>query len=140
MNMKNLNNRPDTPKKPVKKTLLEVMEKKRQLKDAAAARRATSRANALQRNAQRTLAFIRNGVVNAIWTALVVACVKLTPLLLYGVKLLFQSLVPLAGLAVRHNRRGLFGNADDSAVDAVETEDDVNDDEHPKKAYRHYSD
>lgn len=59
--------------------------------------------------------------MNALWTALVVACVKLTPLLLFGAKLFFQSVIPLAGMAIFHNRRGLF------ADDVAEHEDDNND-------------
>lgn len=129
------------------------MAKKRKLKDAADARRAARRANALQRHAQRTLAFIRNGVVNALWTALVVACVKLTPLLLYGAKLLFQSVIPLAGMAIFNNRRGLFADHDRAFDDHhIDEDDDVVDDDdhgdydakhhhHTKTTpYRHYSD
>lgn len=116
---------------------------KTKLKDAAV-RRAARRANALQRHAQRTMAFIRNGVVNALWTALVVACVKLTPLLLYGAKLLFQSVIPLAGMAVFHNRRGLFADAEqrdedgEPRFDDHNTDDEENDDVKPKKWYSRY--
>lgn len=115
---------------------------KAKLKDAAV-RQAVRRANALQRHAQRTMAFIRNGVVNALWTALVVACVKLTPLMLYGAKLLFQSVIPLAGMAVFHNRRGLFADAeqrddDEQRFNDDDTDDENNDDGKSKKDYSRY--
>lgn len=114
-------------KKDVKNRLLE----KRKLKDSAIARRAARRANALQRRAQRTLTFIKNGIINALWTALAVACVKLTPLLLFAAKLLFQSAIPLASMALNQNRRGHFADADDDDKHyQTDTEDEDDDEEH----------
>lgn len=70
---------------------------------------------------QRNLTFIKNGIFNALWTAIVVVCIKLAPLLLFGIKMLIHSFVP--GLAGRGNAGGLFGMLssdgfnDDSAFD-----------------------
>lgn len=62
----------------------------------------------MQRHAAMTLAYLRNGIVNALWTAVVVACVKLAPILLFGFKLMFKSVLPLTGLALFGTNRGLF--------------------------------
>lgn len=75
-------------------------------------------------------------MVNALWTALVVACVKLTPLLLFGVKLLFQSVIPLAGMAVFNNRKGLFANVDDDDPShEIENDDEDRGEHHHSDKY-----
>lgn len=62
----------------------------------------------IQQHAQRTFMYIKRGLIDALLTALVVFVVKMLPLVFYGLKLMFQSMIPLAGMAVYHNQRGLF--------------------------------
>lgn len=93
--------------------------------------RRVSERERMERHATMTLAYIRNGVVNAFYTALVVACVKLTPILLFGFKLMFRSVLPLTGLALFGTNRGLFPNLKDDHHndDDVQIDDDEDDDD-----------
>lgn len=61
-----------------------------------------------ERNAQQTLSFIKQGLSDALWTGIIVAAVKLAPLLLFGVKLFFKSVNPTAGTSIFNQRQGLF--------------------------------
>ncbi|KAJ6627597.1 hypothetical protein Bhyg_16694, partial [Pseudolycoriella hygida] len=70
--------------------------------------RRRSEAARLEKHAAMTLTYIRNGIMNALWTAVIVACVKLIPLLLFGFKLMFRSVLPLTGIALFGAGRGLF--------------------------------
>ncbi|XP_037044264.1 uncharacterized protein LOC119080151 [Bradysia coprophila] len=91
-----------------------------------------SESERLERHAAMTLTYIRNGIVNALWTAAVVACVKLAPILLFGFKLMFKSVLPLTGLALFGTNRGLFPKAlkkDDDDDEDVRFDDDEEDDE-----------
>lgn len=105
--------------------------------------RRRSESDRLERHAAMTLAYIKNGIVNALWTAVVVACVKLAPILLFGFKLMFKSVLPLTGLALFGANRGLFPQQqskhdhddhgeirlDDDDDEVEEDEDDELDDE-----------
>lgn len=78
--------------------------------------------------------YIKNGIVNALWTAVVVACVKLAPILLFGFKLMFKSVLPLTGLALFGTNRGIFpqhlkDDDDDGEIrlDDVDEDDDEDD-------------
>lgn len=77
--------------------------------------------------------YLRNGIVNALWTAAVVACVKLAPILLFGFKLMFKSVLPLTGLALFGTNRGLFpqylkkDTDDDIQLDDIDDDDDDDD-------------
>lgn len=90
-----------------------------------------SESERLERRAAMSLAYIRNGVINALWTAVVVACVKLAPILLFGFKLMFKSVLPLTGLALFGTNRGLFPNhlKDDRDDDDTQIDDDDDDDD-----------
>lgn len=88
----------------------------------------------MERHAAMTLAYIKNGIVNALWTAVVVACVKLAPILLFGFKLMFKSVLPLTGLALFGTNRGLFPNQfkadrDDNDDVVIDDEDDEESDD-----------
>lgn len=72
-----------------------------------------------QRNTQ-TLAFIKKGFLNALWTAVVVMIVKLAPLLLLAIKLTFKSMVPLAGMSVFQERQEAFRGGFNLAPDPVQ--------------------
>lgn len=61
------------------------------------------RSTALQRGTQAEVEIVKNGIIDAIWTGVLVAVVKMAPILLMGLKLLFSSFVPF------NNRGGLFG-------------------------------
>lgn len=63
---------------------------------------------AIQEHAEQTLMYIKRGLLDAFWTAIIVFGVKILPLIFYGMKLLFKSVIPLAGMAVYHNRQNLF--------------------------------
>ncbi len=67
--------------------------------------------------------------MNALWTALVVACVKLAPILLFGFKLMFKSVLPLTGLALFGSNRGLFPQKKDDVDDDIRFDDDDDDEE-----------
>lgn len=64
----------------------------------------------MERHAQQTLAFIKHGLLDALWTGIIVAVVKLAPLLLFGVKMFFKSVSPTAGASIFNQRQGLFRN------------------------------
>lgn len=88
-----------------------------------------------ERTATQTLTFIKDGVVNALWTALIVAAVKLVPLIFLAVKLMFKSVIPLAGFAAfggsGSGALSLFGGtANDDATPAALTDDDFDDDKY----------
>lgn len=80
----------------------------------------TRRTVRMQRQAHQTLSFIKKGIVNALWTAVVVIIVKLAPLLLLGIKLMFKSMVPLAGMAVFQERQDVFRDGFDLAPDPIQ--------------------
>lgn len=69
--------------------------------------------------------YLKNGIVNALWTALIVACVKLAPILLFGFKLIFKSVLPLTGLAL-FGARGLLPQRQlNLKVDDVDDDGDI---------------
>lgn len=62
---------------------------------------------------EMSLMYIKRGLVDAFWTAAIVFAVRLIPLVFYGLRLIFHSVTPLAGMALYQNRRGLFNNRRD---------------------------
>lgn len=62
-----------------------------------------------EQRAQQTLTFIRQTLLDAFWTGIVVAAVKLIPLLFVSMQSFFQSVLPVAGIAAVR-QQSLFTN------------------------------
>ncbi|GAB0092619.1 hypothetical protein DMENIID0001_076260 [Sergentomyia squamirostris] len=51
-------------------------------------------------HAEKTFATLKSDLISAIWTGVIVAAVKMAPLILLGIKLVFKALLPLVGMSL----------------------------------------